>query len=99
MKGRFVELLIVALMAIPIGAHGLSALISHRLWISPRHSKPYEMVGLGADLMGLAYFGVAACLFAVWFGLRSSHRKLGIGVTVLFALVSLGSFGGALYVQ
>lgn len=99
MKKSYLELLIVALMAVPIGAHGLSAMVTHRLWVSPRFSRSYEMVGTGADLMGLAWLAMAACIFSVWFAIRSSHRRLGLVLVALFAVAAAGAFAGALFMH
>ena len=98
MKKSHIELLIVALMAIPIGAHGLSAMIAQRLWVAPRFSKPYEVIGIGAVLAGLAWLAMSLCLFATWFTIRSSHRKLGIGLIGFCAAVSVAALVGSLYV-
>jgi hypothetical protein len=78
-----VELALVALLALPVGAYGLSVLLSHRIWVSPRRGEPFELIGSGANLMGLALVGVSVALFAGWCGLRTSHRGLGLGVAGL----------------
>lgn len=93
---RYVELLIVALFALPIGAHGVVALFTHRIWVSPRNAKPLEMIGSSADLMGLGYLGLAAAMFAVWFTIRGSHRNVGLGLTGLCAIIAGAGFAAAL---
>ena len=96
MKKSHIELLIVALMAIPIGAYGVSALLAHRMWVAPRNARPFEMVGSGAVMMGLAYLAMAVGLFSVWFAFRTPYRKSGFAVTGLCALLAGVCFAMAL---
>lgn len=94
MKARkvWLEALVVGLMAVPLAARGLSALLTHHAWISGRNSAPHEYIGRSADYIGLGFLGLSLIVIAGWMLSYPHWRKAGIALLLLSMILAGGAF-------